>query len=113
MNAAARVLVQENFISGGLRQLEFSKSMLLSTSLIIAILVSALAVVYVKNLNRQLFSQVEFLEQQADRLTVKTDQLLLSESTWAQQSRVETIAKQRLHMALPKVGQYITISLRK
>lgn len=71
-------------------------------SLMVAVLLSAFAVVYVKDLNRRLFLQYQDLQAQHNKLYVEWGKLLLEQSTWAAQQRVEYIAQTRLNMVIPK-----------
>ncbi len=80
----------------------FKRPMLLLLILGLSLLGSALAVIYVKQLDRQLFINTQVLEMQKDHLNTEWGQLLLEESTWSTQARIQAIAQQQLGMALPQ-----------
>lgn len=101
MNAAARALSQNTFVSVGARSFVLSGQTLGLILLIVAVLASALAVVYVKALNRQLYSDLQVVQQARDSLHVQSGQLLLEQNTWAAPARVQTIAQEQLGMIVP------------
>ncbi len=74
------------------------KSRLMIGFLALAVLASALAVVFAKHQSRTLFVELNQLHQQRDAMNVEWGQLQLEQSTWATQGRIEKIARQRLHM---------------
>ncbi|MDP3561356.1 MAG: cell division protein FtsL [Legionellaceae bacterium] len=101
MNAAARDINQSNFFHGQIANIRLSFSSALQIGLLFAVLVSALAVVYVTNLQRVTLSQVEFEEQQTHQLQLQWGQLLLEQASLATPSRVERLAAGKLNMTLP------------
>ncbi len=101
MNAAARVINQSNVFDGQLSQLHISKQFMLIILLSLAVLASALAVVYSTNTYRSLVSQVEQAEQQSHTLQMQWGQLLLEQASLATLSRVQRLAHEKLDMALP------------
>jgi cell division protein FtsL len=72
------------------------------TFLIVATFLSALALVYGRHEGRRLFAELQELERVADRLNEEWGQLKLEESTWSTNLRIETLARQRLGMAIPE-----------
>lgn len=70
--------------------------------LMLAILSSALSVVYVKALQRNLYSELQFSEQERDSLNMEWSRLLLEENTWAAPMRIQALAQQELGMHLPQ-----------
>lgn len=101
MNAAARVINQGTLFNGQLADMQMSKALYLLILLLIAVLVSALAVVYSTNSYRSTFSQVEQQEQQAHYLQLQWGQLLLEQASLATPARVEELAEEKLKMVLP------------
>ena len=79
--------------------------------LIVAVLAFACSVVYVKNTNRSLFSELQSLQYKDERLKVEWGQLLLEQSTWATQVRVQRIAQQGLKMHLPQLENTVVVKL--
>ncbi len=77
--------------------------------LALAVLASALGVVYAKHRSRVLFVQLNALQQQRDAMNVEWGQLQLELSTWANQSRIEQIARRRLRMHNVDFDQVVMI----
>jgi len=77
--------------------------------LALAVLASALGVVYAKHRSRVLFVQLNELQQQRDAMNVEWGQLQLELSTWANQSRIEQIARRRLRMHNVDFDQVVMI----
>lgn len=67
----------------------------------LAIMVSALAVVYAKHESRKLFVEWQGLLTKQDEMNIEWGQLQLEQSTWATHTRVESMARERLGMILP------------
>jgi len=99
MNAAARALSQNSLVEG--QAWNFSVQTLGMVLLLIAVLASALAVVYVKALQRELFSELQSTQQTRDTLHTEWGQLLLEQNTWAAPVRVQALAQQQLGMVVP------------
>jgi cell division protein FtsL len=112
MNAASRAL-QSSFVNVNPRVLVISRQMLGLFLLIIALLASAVSVVYVKSLDRQLFSDLQTLQQTRDDLRVEAGQLLLEQNTLAAPERVQAIAQQQLGMIVPGTKDIVAISLNR
>lgn len=101
MNAAAKVINQGNLFNGPLADMHMSKSLYMLMILVVAVLVSSLAVVYSTNSYRSTFSQVEQQEQQTHHLQLQWGQLLLEQASLATPARVEELAEEKLSMILP------------
>ncbi len=112
MNAAAKVIHQSNFFSGNLAEMRFSKYTYAQISLLFAVLLSALAVVYVTNLHRLTFSQLQTAEQQSHQLKLQWGQLLLEQASLATPARVQQLAEEKLHMVLPLNKQTIILRMK-
>lgn len=101
MNAAARDINQSNFFHGQLADIRLSLSSALHIGLLLIVLLSALAVVYMTNLQRTTLYQLESAEQQTHQLQLQWGQLLLEQASLATPSRVEQLAANKLNMILP------------
>lgn len=77
--------------------------------MVLAVLVSAIAVVYIKHSGRSEFVELQKLEQQRDNLNEEWGRLLLEESTWAGPGRVEQQARVRLKMIVPTADMTVVI----
>ena len=69
--------------------------------LIIAIFISALFLVLVKNAYHQAFMKLQSLKQEHDMLHTEWMQLMIEEGTWGNYDRVNQIATQQLNMTVP------------
>lgn len=101
MNAAARAIHQSNLFSGHLSDVRLSKQLCFVLTLLLTVLISALAVVYVTNEHRISFSQLQRIEQQAHQLQLQWGQLLLEQASLSTPARVELLAIEKLQMKLP------------
>lgn len=112
MNAAARVIHQGTLFNGQLAEMHMSKSIYLFFVLLIAVLLSAFAVVYSTNTYRSTFSQLQQEEQQAHFLQLQWGQLLLEQTSLATPARVEELAKGKLKMSFPNALGTILLHAR-
>ena len=71
-------------------------------ALYIAVVSSAAGLVYSKHLQRRHFVALQALQEQGARLETEWERLLLEESTWSNQARIEQIANNKLDMHLDK-----------
>ncbi|WP_454785164.1 cell division protein FtsL [Legionella sp. WA2024007413] len=101
MNAAAKVINQGTLFNGQLADMHMSKSLYMLIILLVAVLVSALAVVYSTNSYRVTLSKVEQQEQLTHYLQLQWGQLLLEQASLATPARVEELATEKLQMVLP------------
>lgn len=67
-----------------------------------AVLVSAIAVVWVRHEARAQFIELTQLQSQRDDLNVNFGRLELEQATWADPARIDRVAREQLHMVLPK-----------
>lgn len=79
--------------------------------LLLACILSALAVVQMSHLNRQLTIQQELNYTQRDQLDTEWRNLLLEQRALAEHSRVEEIARRQLNMQRPTGKRDITVTL--
>ncbi|MCH9769360.1 MAG: cell division protein FtsL [Gammaproteobacteria bacterium] len=75
----------------------------------IGILLSALGVVYMKDLNRRLFIQYQTLLQQRSQYQTQWGKLLLEQSTWSTQASVQNYATKHLNMVMPKSNNVVMV----
>ena len=100
MNAVARVAVAESTFVRGI-SLNFVLPELKILVLIFLLLASALGVVYIKDLNRRLFITHHKLQVQGEQLQSDSNKLLLEQSAWGAQARVQMVAQGKLQMQIP------------
>lgn len=85
-------------ISGG----ELLVPVLLVTGLTLAVMASAMAVIFSAYEYRRLFNQHQILVHQWDELQVEWGQYLLEQSVWSSHHRVESLAASELSMVVPE-----------
>ncbi|MBS3934977.1 MAG: cell division protein FtsL [Sulfuritalea sp.] len=79
----------------------------LAFALLVAVLVSALAVVSSNHGARKLVGALEREQERARALEVEWGQLQLEQSTWAAHARVEQIARSQLGMHPPRADRIL------
>ncbi len=72
--------------------------------LLLAVIASAIAVVWARQENRMLFMQLSRLQAERDHLNVEFGRLELEQATWADPVRIEAQARGKLGMVAPKPG---------
>jgi cell division protein FtsL len=82
----------------------------LAFALLVAVLVSALAVVSSNHRARKLVGEFEREQERARALEVEWGQLQLEQSTWAAHARVEQIARSKLAMHPPRHNQILGLA---
>ena len=70
----------------------------------VAVLASALGVVYGKQQARNRFNELQKLTTQRDDLDIEWGQLQIEQSTLARHGRVEQAARDQLRMTIPQAG---------
>jgi cell division protein FtsL len=69
--------------------------------LLVAVIASSVAVVYVKHRSRALFVELQRLERERDEMQTRWTMLRLETSAWATHERVERTAEKNLTMTYP------------
>lgn len=77
--------------------------------LTVIVLLTGLAVIYVADLNRREFISLQNRESQAYQLRLDWGKLLLEQSTWSAQARIQSIAQERLGMTAPVNSEIVMI----
>lgn len=75
-----------------------------------AVFFSAVEVVVARHETRKLFVEIQTLEKQRDNLNEEWGRLQLEQSTWATDSRIESVSKTELHMIEPETRSVMLIS---
>lgn len=86
------------------------KSAWLTVLLVCGIIVSAFVLIYVKDLNRRLFIESQGLQQQQQVLVNQWGKLLLEQSTWSAQARIQSVAQRDLNMVMPTTNQVVMLT---
>ena len=77
--------------------------------LLIAVIASALGVVYAREQNRRLFVDYTQLIKDHDDLNVEFSRLELEQATWAETNRIEQVARGQLGMVTPDAASMVLI----
>ena len=109
MNAAARTLSQGNLFRGDFSFTIKSTSQMLVLFLWLSVISSALAVIYIKNLERQYVFEVGQTSYENSKLDIEEAQLRLENSMWSAPGRVRGMAKHNLKMSDSKTAAIILI----
>ena len=70
--------------------------------LLVAVLVSAIAVVWTQHESRVQFIELSRLQNERDELNIEYGKLELEQATWAEPRRVDNEARQKLSMLTPR-----------
>jgi cell division protein FtsL len=112
MNAAAREIHQSNFFSGHLSDVRMSSALCFQLVLLLIVLMSALAVIYVTNSHRITLHQLQQEEQREQAAELQWGQLLLEQASLATPARVEQLATEKLRMVLPSAKQTMILRVQ-
>ena len=112
MNVASRALARGpiTWERGQGWKWKISLQMLGVIFLMLAVSASALSVIYVKALQRNLYSELQASQQERDSLKTAWSQLLLEENTWAAPVRIQTLAQQGLGMEIPQTKATVLLT---
>lgn len=101
MTSTTQVLTQRIGRTTRLSMFAIVKQNMSLVILIGLLLISAFGVVYIRDLHRRLFIEIQSAQKSADTMQVEWGQLLLEQSTWAAPARVQELAQDRLAMQVP------------
>ena len=73
------------------------------------VVASGIWIVSVEHRSRQLFMETESLNRALDQLQIDWGRLQIEQSTQATHSRIETLARQRLHLTEPSDDQLVVV----
>lgn len=79
--------------------------------LLFLVLISALGFVYMKDASRQLYTNYEQTQKEFLQLSAENDSLLLEDSAWANQGRVQQIAEKQFNMILPQMKSVVLLKM--
>ncbi len=65
---------------------------------VLMVLVTAMSIVYVRHQSRALFTELQQAEAELDQLQIDWGRLQLEQATWAEASRIEAQARERLQL---------------
>jgi len=77
--------------------------------LIVAVIASSIGVVYARHESRRHFIELNRLNNERDNLNFEFGRLQLEQATWAENNRIEQIARGRLGMLSPGSTELVVI----
>jgi cell division protein FtsL len=82
-----------------------------STALVLGVLLlaTALGVVWTRHESRVLFVELQELNGRRDELNIEWGRLQLEQATWAEASRIERLAREKLNMQTPEQDDMVVI----
>jgi cell division protein FtsL len=80
--------------------------------LVAAVVLCALLLITSQHKARKLLNELELEQEKTKQLDVEWGQLQLEQSTWAAQSRVEKLARERLHMLTPDPRRTLVVPIK-
>lgn len=110
MNAAARLLNQGMLSRSWVMSLFLTKTQYALFACMLALLLSALSIVYVTNTTRGFNSAMQQMMADRDQMHIRWGQLLLEKSTWTTQARVQSVAEDKLSMVIPDSKSVVVIN---
>lgn len=110
MNAAARLFNQGELSRAWVFSLFLNRFQWMWVLFAFGVISSALCLIYVTNSTRSLHASIQQEEALHDRLYVQWGQLLLEKSSLTTQTRVQTIAENKLAMRMPEGKSLIVIN---
>ena len=78
--------------------------------LVVAVMASAIGSVYAKHESRKLFTELQELTIERDRLEVDWGKLQIEQSTWSTHAHVEQMAREQMDMRVPAPDQISLIT---
>ena len=84
-------------------------SRLLIAVLLVASIATAIGVVYARHQHRLLFVEWSRLEKARDELNIEFGRLQLEQATVAESNRIDQVARLRLGMKFPEVGDVVVV----
>ncbi len=87
----------------------FSPRMGVILTLLLCVLVSGVSVIYTTFKNRYLLNELQQLKTQRNDLQVQWGQLLIEQSTFSLESRIERKAIEELAMEVPEISEIVMV----
>jgi cell division protein FtsL len=73
--------------------------------LFVAVMITAIGLVYSKHKTRKLFVELQALNKEVVSLNTEWGRLQLEQSAWSDHGRIEQIAREKLGMVIPEAEQ--------
>ena len=89
---------------------EQQRLFLIMALIFVAVLSSAITLVYSKHQSRKLFVELQSIKRQVNELNTEWGQLQLEQSAWSGHGRIERVARERLSMVMPNANEVVFIN---
>ena len=76
----------------------------------VAVLVTALTVIYAQHESRKSFVELQELQKVRDEIDVQWGRLQLEQGAWTTHGRVEQIARNKLDMEIPRTDEVVIVT---
>ena len=86
------------------------RTAIVTSVLLLAVVASAVAVVWTHHLRRSLFVELDEVDARRDRLQVEWGRLQIEQSTWAASDRIERTAEEKLNLHLSRAGATVLVA---
>jgi cell division protein FtsL len=77
--------------------------------LLLAVMLTAVGVVYAKHQSRRLFVEIQHLQAEHDSMNVEWGRLKLEEGAWSASGRIDQVARKQLDMFIPQAGSVVVV----
>ena len=111
MNTAVRAITSRSLTWWAL-PLTITRQHIVAFGLALMVLLSAFSVVYVKDMNRRLMSQLQSAQMNNVQQHNQWTQLVLQKSTLANQAHVAQLAHKEFHMTVPAPGSVVIVNAK-
>ncbi|NNM60374.1 MAG: cell division protein FtsL [Legionellales bacterium] len=109
MNATTRAYSQSTYALQQTRQQFWTLSSFVSVLLAVLVFLSAFSIVYVRDYERQMITELQGMQITYDAMLTQRSQLLLEQAAFSTQTRIQDVAVQKLGMAFPEQEAVITL----
>lgn len=86
------------------------RAAILASILLLAVIASAVTVVWTQHERRSLFAELDEIDARRDQLHVERGKLQIEQSTWAATDRIERVAAEKLNLHLPRAGATVLVT---
>ena len=89
------------------------RTVALASILLLAVIASAVMVVWTHHERRNLFVELDKADARRDRIQVEWGKLQIEQSTWAASDRIERIAAEKLDLRLSRAGATVLVAAER
>lgn len=109
MNASTRLYTSSTYVAQTSQKQFWTFSSFISLILLMLVFLSAFSIVYVRDYQRQLVTDLQGMEMAYDAMLTQRSQLLLEQAAFSTQTRIQDVAVQKLGMVFPQQEAIITL----